>query len=243
MGRKKININKIKPNYFMFLIVILLFGIFIGRILYLCLVDYTVMDTTISMFIKNRNTMEEIIMPKRGSIMDKNGNILAEDVASYTIIAYLDESRSEGSDVPLHVVDANITAEALAPLLNTDVNILKNLLSRDLYQVELGSGGRNLSQIEMEEIKALNLPGIDFIASTKRYYPNGDFASYIVGYTVNEEDSDNNTWKVGQLGIEEYYNENLTGRSGYVTYEKDRETADAMREAAVLIRKNMELNK
>ena len=36
--------------------------------------------------------------------------------------------------------------------------------------------------IKMEEIKNLNLPGIDFIASTKRYYPNGDFASYIVGY-------------------------------------------------------------
>lgn len=74
----------------------------------------------------------------------------------------------------------------------------------------------------MEEIKNLNLPGIDFVASTKRYYPNGDFASYAIGYTVNEKDSDGNIWKVGQLGIEEYFNENLTGRSGYKTYEKDR---------------------
>ena len=222
MKKRKININKIKPNYFMFLFTILLFSTFIARILYLCLIDYKVMDTTISEFIKQRNTKEEVLMPTRGSIKDKNGNILAEDVASYTIIAYLDEKRSENSVIPRHVVDINKTAEALSPLINTDVNTLIGYLSKDLYQVELGSGGRNLSQIKMEAIKALNLPGIDFVASTKRYYPNGDFASYMLGYTINEEDFDGNIWKVGGLGIEEYYNENLTGRSGYKAYEKDR---------------------
>lgn len=73
----------------------------------------------------------------------------------------------------------------------------------------------------MEAIKELNLPGIDFIKSTKRYYPNGDFASYLLGYTKNKEDSDGNIWKVGELGIEGYYNEELTGKTGYLTYEKD----------------------
>ena len=115
-----------------------------------------------------------------------------------------------------------MTANTLAPYLNMEVDVLKRLLSKDAYQVELGPGGRNLSQIQMEEIKALNLPGIDFIASTKRYYPSGDFASYVVGYTVNKNDVDNNVWKIGQLGIEEYFNEDLTGTSGYVRYEKDR---------------------
>ena len=222
MKKIKLNINKIRPSYSLFLGSILIFIILIARIFYLCTTDYKVGDSTITSFIKNRNTKEEIIMPTRGSILDKNGNILAEDVASYTIIAYLNPSRSKDSDIPLHVVDPNITAEKLAPLLDTDVNFLKNMLSKKLYQVELGPGGRNLSQIEMEEIQALNLPGIDFIASTKRYYPSGDFASYVVGYTINEEDTDKNTWKVGQLGIEQYYNEDLTGRSGYKTYEKDR---------------------
>lgn len=222
MKKRKVNINKIRPNYSLFLGSILIFVILIVRIFYLCTTDYKVGDSTITSFIKNRNTKEEIIMPTRGSILDKNGNILAEDVASYTIIAYLNPSRSKDSDIPLHVVDPNITAEKLAPLLDTDVNFLKTMLSKKLYQVELGPGGRNLSQIEMEAIQALNLPGIDFVASTKRYYPSGDFASYVVGYTINEEDTDKNTWKVGQLGVEQYYNEDLTGRSGYITYEKDR---------------------
>lgn len=222
MRKKKVNINKIKPNYFMFFFTIGLFCLFVARIIYLCTTDYSVGDSTISAFIKNRNTEEEVILPKRGSILDSNGNVLAEDVASYTVIAYLDESRSEGSDIPLHVVDVDITAEKLAPLLEMDVEVLKVLLKKDAYQVELGPGGRNLSQIKMEEIKNLNLPGIDFIASTKRYYPSGDFASYVIGYTVNENDDDGNIWKVGQLGVEEYFNDILTGKSGYVTYEKDR---------------------
>ena len=95
------------------------------------------------------------------------------------------------------------------------------LLEKDAYQVELGPGGRNLSQIQMEKIKELNLPGIDFISDTKRYYPNGDFASYMLGYTKTNE-KDGVSTIVGELGIEEYYNETLTGSTGFITYEKDR---------------------
>lgn len=219
---KKTNINKIKVSFLMFVFVIGQFIVFIARITYLCIVDYKVGDSTITAFIKNRNTKEEVILPTRGSIMDTNNNILAEDVASYTVIAYLSESRSENSKTPKHVVDPAATAKTLAPYINMDETILTNLLSKDAYQVELGPGSRNLSQIQMEKIKNLNLPGIDFIQSTKRYYPNGNFASYAIGYTINKEDDNGNIWKVGQLGIEEYYNKELTGKSGYRTYEKDR---------------------
>ena len=98
--------------------------------------------------------------------------------------------------------------------------ILERLNKEDAYQVEFGTGGKNLSQLKMEEIKNLNLPGIDFIKSTKRYYPNGDFASYLLGYAKNKE-IDGNLYMVGELGIEGYYNDGLTGSAGYITYEKD----------------------
>lgn len=222
MAKKKINTNKIKSSYLMIIFVLGLFMLFLARLTYLCMVDYMVGDLTITDFIKNRNTEEEIILPKRGSIRDVSGNVLAEDVASYTVIAYLDESRSENSEKPMHVVDVEVTAKTLAPYLNMDVSVLRTLLSKDAYQVELGPGGRDLSQIEMENIRNLNLPGIDFTTSSKRYYPNGDFASYVIGYTVDSEDEDGNEWEKGQLGVEEYFNETLMGTSGYVTYEKDR---------------------
>ena len=79
-----------------------------------------------------------------------------------------------------------------------------------------------LSELAKESIDKLNLQGIDFIKDIKRYYPNGDFASYILGYTVQKEDEDKNKWIVGELGLEEYYNEELTGKSGYIAYERDK---------------------
>ena len=222
MNRKKINTDKIKINKFLFVMVFFLFAIFVGRLSYLCLVDYRVEDSTLSAFIKDRNINEEVLMPIRGSILDKSGNVLAQSVSSYTVIAYLSETRSEGSNTPLHVVDKEMTAEKLAPLINMSESEILELLNKDAYQVELGPGGRNLSQIQMEEIKELNLPGIDFTESTKRYYPNGDFASYMLGYTVNKERDDGNEYITGEMGIEEYFDDLLTGMAGYVTYEKDR---------------------
>ena len=207
---KKNNLDRIVTNKFFFFLIFLIFLVLGMRVGYLTLVNFKVGNTSIAEFIKNRNTSEEILYPKRGTIYDKDGNVLAQDVSSYTVIAYLSPTRSENSEVPLHVVDKEKTAEALAPLINMTKDEILNLLNKEnLYQVELGPGGRNLSQLEMEEIKNLNLPGIDFIKSTKRYYPKGDFASYTIGYTVKKENDDKKDIITGEMGIEGYYNDIL----------------------------------
>lgn len=214
---------RIKNNKVLFMFVFFLFVVFIIRLIYLCTVNYKVGDITIKDFIKNRNIKEEVLLPDRGSIYDSKGNVLAQDVASYTVIAYLDASRSENSDTLEHVEDKELTASSLAPLINMSYDDVLNLLNKEgVYQVELGPGGRNLSQLEMENIKKLDLPGIDFIRSTKRYYPNGDFASYTLGYTVKKSLENGDEIIVGEMGIEGYYNDYLTGEVGYITYEKDK---------------------
>ena len=58
------------------------------------------------------------------------------------------------------------------------VEKLTELMSQNLYQVELGPGGRGITELKKQEIEALELPGIDFIEDQKRYYPKGDFLSY-----------------------------------------------------------------
>lgn len=220
--KEKINTNKIVLSKYMFVFVFFLLLLFIIRICDLCLRNRKVNSTTISDFIKKRNIKSEVIEPIRGSIYDINGNILAQEVSSYTVIAYLDPKRSEGSNKTLHVIDKEETAKKLSPLINMSEEEILRLLSKKLYQVELGPGGRNLSQIQMEAIKELNLSGIDFIKSSKRYYPNGDFASYMIGYTVNKTLDDGTKYTVGEMGIEEAFNNELTGTKGYITYEKDR---------------------
>ena len=147
------------------------------------------------------------------------------NVTSYTVIAYLSESRTGSNKTPLHVVDKKQTAEALAPILNMEANYIEKLLNKKSYQVELGPGGRGITELKKTEIEALSLPGIDFIESHKRYYPNGDFASYMIGYAKEmevENDKVKTTDMKGELGIELQYDTLLRGKDGYLEYQKDR---------------------
>ena len=169
-------------------------------------------------FALSRTTATKTIEASRGTIYDINNEVLATNVRSYTVIAYLDESRTSDEANPRHVVDKETTAEKLSPLINmTSKQILKLLNTKNVYQVELGPGGRNITELIKEEIEALDLPGIDFIKSTKREYPNGDFASYIIGYAKKNDEGS----IVGELGIEGKYNNELTGTNGKTIYQKD----------------------
>ena len=153
MKDSKINTNKVKVNKFVYLTVFFLFVLFVVTLSYRCLADYKVGNVTLSQFIANRNIQEKIIMPDRGTIYDIKGNVLAQDVSSYTLIAYLDEGRSEGSEKLRHVADKENTAKKLSKYIDTSYERILEILNKDAYQVEFGTGGKNLSQIEMETIK------------------------------------------------------------------------------------------
>lgn len=222
MKDKMLNTNKLRISKFVYIFVFFLFLIFAISLCYRCLIDYKAKgNLTISEFTKNRNIVEEVILPERGTIYDRLGNTLAQDVSSYTLIAYLDESRSKNSSTLRHVKDKEGTAKILSEHIDFEYERILEILNKDAYQVEFGTAGKNLSQLKMEEIRDLNLAGIDFIKSSKRYYQNGDFASYLLGYTKNKELDDGNTWMVGELGIEGYYNSELSGEAGYIRYEQD----------------------
>ena len=213
----KKSMNKIHISKIVFIIGFLFFCVLIARLVYLNLAT-KVDGINLKEFAKNRNTTKQILYASRGSIYDKNEEVLAETVDSYTVIAYLDSSRSKNSTTPRHVVDKEKTAKKLSPLINMTPERILELLNQDgLYQVELGPGGRGLTELQKESIEKLKLPGIDFIASSKRYYPNLDFASYILGYVVTDEDGN----MTGEMGIESKYNDKLNGINGSLTYEED----------------------
>ncbi len=196
--------------FFLFLIVIIL------RLAFLCL-SGKVDGTDLKEFAKKRNTKKEVLYALRGNIYDINGDVLAQTINSYTLIAYLDKSRSEGFKVPQHVVDKEDTAKKLAPILDMDENKILKILNKKAYQVEFGTKGKGLTELQKEEIEKLGLYGLDFITTHKRYYPNNTFLSYVVGYTVTKENGD----MKGELGIEKKYNDSMTGTNGYVEYQKD----------------------
>ncbi|MFA5602880.1 MAG: penicillin-binding transpeptidase domain-containing protein [Bacilli bacterium] len=188
------------------------------RAIYIAL-SPTVNGVNLQEFASNRNTNKQTLVAKRGTIYDANGNILAQNVSAYTVIAYLDSNISKNSSKPLHVVDKQMTAEKLSPIIGMEEEAILELLQKEnVYQVELGPGGRGITELTKEKIELLELQGIDFIPSYKRYYPNSDFLSYTLGYAKTDEKGN----IIGELGLEDYYNDILSGENGYLEYQQDR---------------------
>lgn len=216
MKREMLNKNKNATAKIFTLIFFLFIFVLILRLGYLCLTG-KVDGINLKSFANKRNTKKETLYALRGNIYDVNGNVLAQTINSYTIIAYLDESRSKDSKVPLHVVNKEDTAEKLSTVLDMSKEQILERLNKKAYQVEFGSKGKGLTELQKEAIENLNLSGIDFITTHKRYYPNNNFLSYIIGYTSSDE---NGNMK-GLMGIEKQYDEKMTGTNGFVKYQKD----------------------
>ena len=207
----------IKVSNIVLIITLFLFLILIGRVSYIAL-SKKVDDINIQELASKRTTKETILKANRGTIFDNSGEVLAEDVASYTLIAYLDPKRTTDEKNPQHVVDKENTALVLSAILKMDYNTVLGYLNKEgVYQTEFGVKGKGLTELEKDTILATKLPGIDFLETTKRYYPYGKFLSYLIGYAKQDENGN----MVGELGIEKYYNQELTGVDGKIVYQKD----------------------
>lgn len=215
---KKTKESGVVVHNFSLILAFLFFIMLIVRLFHLSL-SKEVDGINLQKFAKTRTTREIKLSAKRGNIYDGNGNVLGQDVASYTLIAYLDPKRTIKESLPQHVVDKENTALILASILDMDSEtILKYLSKEGVYQTEFGPKGKGLNEITKDRIIETKLPGLDFIETSKRYYPYGDFASYLIGYAKTDEDGK----VIGELGIEKEFNDKLTGSDGYTIYQKDR---------------------
>ena len=128
----------------------------------------------------------------RGTIYDRNGNVLATSVDATTIYAN-----------PQEITDVEGTAEALAEVLGGDASDYTDYLTKDTTFVYIV---RQADEEDGEALEALGLTGIYFIDDTKRVYPYGEVAGQIIGLV----DVDGN----GLTGLELYYDDILSGTSG-----------------------------
>ena len=173
----------------------------------------------------NKYSREQILQPSRGKIIDRNGEVIAEDTLSYKMIAVLSPSATNNSSLQRHVSDSAKTAKILSKYIDMTEQEIQNLLDKNIkaekYQVEFGKAGRDISNQLMEEIKSNKLPGIIFIEDLKRLYPNGQFASHLIGFALKEEKEDGEAVAVGKMGLEYIYDEELTGSPGKVEFKSD----------------------
>lgn len=216
--------KKNSRTHMMASILLLVFSVFflfvMGRFVYIQ-AKGEVNNVSLKKWAQEKREVTHTLKAERGKIFDNNEKLLAYDRALYRIYAVIDESYSENSQEPQHIDDVQAVAKQLAPLLDVSerdiVTRINKAKESDLFQVEFGNEGRNLTKQMKEEIEQLNIPGIYFLEEAVRYYPNGMFASHIIGFTQSEDDKE----VIGMTGVEAVKDELLSGSDGYITYERD----------------------
>lgn len=162
-----------------------------------------------------------VVKASRGTIYDRNNDVIGQDEDTYTLIAYISPTRKGIKNKPAYVQDLRKTARLLAPKLKSDeqtiYTILANAKKKGQYQTEFGSIGKDLNNVVKESIESLGLPGLGFERSVKRNYPNGVFASHLIGYAQYDEKKNA---LVGEMGLESTLDPYLAGKDGLEVYQK-----------------------
>lgn len=171
-------------------------------------------------------TRNSILQAKRGTIYDRFGNPIALDAKAYKMTGILTDKWSSEEN-PQHVLDKVGIAEILSRHINLDQQDVLGYLNKDVDQVEFGAPGNNLSYHTVQNIKndleSKDLKGIIFEERQKRLYPNGTFASHTVGLAQykNKDDEQSEKELVGVSGLENTFDDLLTGINGKKMYKKD----------------------
>lgn len=202
-----------------------LFFLLLGRFIYIQATG-VVNGEVLEQRAEEKYNRSQIIEANRGTIQDRNGQILAEDTLSYKLYAVLSASATANAYDQRHVTDVELTATRLSEFLELPsqeiASRLQEGIDNERYQVEFGAEGRDISHQMMQKIRALNLPGVEFDKDLKRHYPNGSFASHLIGFAIKEDLEDNKDRLVGKMGLERIYDEAMTGTAGKVEYQSDR---------------------
>ena len=153
----------------------------------------------------------KIINPKRGTIYDSNGEVLAHSVSVDTIslnpgkVCYRNKK----------VVPSDILAEGLSNIFSLDYNETLDKVDSKKSVVIIAKRVETSKVDELEKWMNENdiTTGINIDEDSKRFYPYNDLASNLIGFCG----SDN----VGLWGVEERWNDVLTGTSGKIVTAKD----------------------
>ena len=149
-----------------------------------------------------RHLRTEKISAHRGSITDRYGEPLAISTPVDSVWANPRELAAAVDQVP-----------ALARALDLDPQLLMRRITRSMDK-EFLYLKRHLSPDQADQVMALKLPGVNVLREYRRYYPAGEVAGHLVGFTSVDDE--------GQEGLELAFNHWLSGESGAKRVLKDR---------------------
>ncbi len=197
-------------------VVVLCFVLLLSRLVYLQVVQH---DSLMEQAENNRTAVLPTV-PPRGTILDRNGVVLASNYSAYTL-----------EITPSKVSDLEATIEALSTIVDIQPRDRKRFkrLREESKSFDSLPIRTRLSDEEVARFSAqrYRFPGVDIRARLFRQYPQGELASHVVGYIgrintrdkerIEDEDEHGNyrgTEYIGKLGVEQSYERELHGITG-----------------------------
>ncbi|NLY20943.1 MAG: PASTA domain-containing protein [Tissierellia bacterium] len=194
MSKKRSRKNITNKRITTFLLLFIVLGaLIIARLFYVQIIknkEYTKMAL-------ERMTRSEDIVSARGDIYDRNGKKLAINVSASTVYVngeYFKDGKSE------------YTKEQIADALTGLIGVNKEDI---LEMIDSGNRVKVKQWVDQDiamKIKDLGMSPIEVVDGTRRFYPYGNSASHLIGFT--------NIDNVGQYGVEASYNVELSGKPG-----------------------------
>lgn len=139
------------------------------------------------------------LVPSRGAIYDATNSALAVSIEMDSLYAE-----------PRNMEDIAAAAAELAPLLDTAKELLEKKMKASRGFVWLA---RRLTPEAAAKIRKLEIDGIGFVKETKRFYPNAEIGSHVIGFTGLDPE--------GLEGVEKRFDSTLLGNTGYIVTERD----------------------
>ena len=215
MNTQSISHERLKRATIVLVGILLIFAILLGRIFWIQTVDF---DKYLSNVI-DQITTQSAVSAERGTIYDKNGNILATNITTYRIFispSSILSNQKKADNSGFDVNYAEDISRGLSKILNVDYS---KVLQQTTFTEYLDRTiAKNVTDEKADEVRQyINDNGyhnmIYLEATSTRYYPNSELASSVIGFTNGEGE--------GIYGLEAQYEKILAGTDGYYVTARD----------------------
>ena len=183
---------------FIFLVSIVILIAIIIKVFYIQVFAYEKLNT----LAESLWSRELPIKADRGEIVDRNGEILATNVTTVSLVV-----------VPGQIDEPERVAKDLSDILGTDYQDMLKHVTKSTSIERVHPEGRGLDYETAERIDALGYDGVYLLKESKRYYPYETVLSHVLGYVGIDNQ--------GLSGLELYYDEYLMGADGAIKYFSD----------------------
>ncbi|MEG1892724.1 MAG: stage V sporulation protein D [Bacilli bacterium] len=183
---------------YVFLVFFICLIITIARVFYIQVFQYKKLST----LAESLWSRELPLSADRGSIVDRNGKVLATNITTTSLII-----------IPTQIKEPEIVAKSLSDILKSDYNDMLKHVTKKTSIERVHPEGRQLSYEIANEINKLNYDGVYLVKESKRYYPNDSLLSHVLGFVGIDNQ--------GLSGLELNYDKSLTGTNGSIKYFSD----------------------